>query len=98
VGLLIPIAFSAFTVKLYGVFVVSPVMLNVPLPAPVRITVAVSGHDVATYLKMGDPPLFVGAVNVTVAVVAPVAVAITMVGGSGTVCPFVINGNKTIRK
>lgn len=84
-GILAPIAFSATMVKLYAVFVVRPVMLIVPLPAPLRVTVAAAGEDVAMYLKMGEPPLFDGAVNEIVAVVAPVAVAIPIVGASGTV-------------
>jgi hypothetical protein len=97
-GILDPIAFTAVMVKLYGVSEVKPVRVIVPLPDPVKMPVIPAGEDVATYLKMGDPPLLVGAVNVTVAVVAPVAEAIPIVGASGTVCPFVVNGNKTIRK
>jgi hypothetical protein len=34
---------------------------------------------------MGEPPLFVGAVNETSAVVAPVRIAITLVGEPGLV-------------
>ena len=97
-GILSPIAFIATMVKLYAVFVVRPVMLIVPLPAPVKMPVIPAGEDVATYLKMGEPPLFDGAVNETVAVVAPVAVAIPIVGASGTVCPYIVDGNRIIKK
>ena len=84
-GILAPTAFSAITVKLYDVLEVSPVIVIVPLPAPVKMPVIPPGEDVATYLKMGEPPLFVGAVNETVAVVAPVAVAHPIVGAPGAV-------------
>ena len=40
---------------------------------------------VAVYEVIGDPPLSVGAVKVTDAVVAPVEVAVTEVGALGTV-------------
>jgi hypothetical protein len=41
------------------------------------------GVLVAVYDVMADPPLLAGAVNVTVAVVVPVAVAVPMVGAPG---------------
>jgi hypothetical protein len=85
-------------VKLYGVLVVRPVMVIVPLPAPVKVPVIPPGEDVATYLKMAEPPLFVGAVNETVAEVAPVAVADPIVGAPGTVCAFIVIGSIANRK
>jgi hypothetical protein len=97
-GILEPTAFSAFTVKLYDVLVVRPVMVIVPLPAPVKVPVIPPGEDVATYLKMAEPPLFVGAVNETVAEVAPVTVADPIVGAPGTVCAFIVIGGIANRK
>jgi hypothetical protein len=85
-------------VKLYGISEVRPVMVIVPLPAPVKMPVIPAGEDVATYFNMVEPPLFVGAVNETVAVVAPVAVAIPIVGAPGTVCAFIVIGNRAKRK
>jgi hypothetical protein len=43
------------------------------------------GDDVAVYKVIGEPPLFTGAVYVTVAAVDVVAVAEPIVGASGTV-------------
>jgi hypothetical protein len=51
----------------------------------VIVVVKPPGDDVAVYDWMGEPPLFVGAVNETSAVVAPVRLAITLVGGPGLV-------------
>jgi hypothetical protein len=51
----------------------------------VIVAVKPPGDDVAVYEMMGEPPLFVGAVNETSAVVAPVRVAITFVGKPGLV-------------
>jgi hypothetical protein len=97
-GILEPTALTAVIVKLYGVSEVRPVMAIIPLPAPLKVPVIPPGEDVAIYLKMGEPPLFVGAVNETVAVVAPVAIAIPIVGAPGTVCAFIVDGNKMIKK
>jgi hypothetical protein len=43
------------------------------------------GDDVAVYDVIVAPPLLAGAVNATVAVVEPVAVAVPIVGAPGTV-------------
>ena len=43
------------------------------------------GFDLATYEVIGDPPSFVGAVNVSCAVLVPVATTFVMVGALGTV-------------
>jgi hypothetical protein len=51
----------------------------------VIVVIKPPGDDVAVYDSMGEPPLFVGAVNETSAVVAPVRLAITLVGGPGLV-------------
>jgi hypothetical protein len=51
----------------------------------VIVVVKPPGDDVAVYDWMGEPPLFVGAVNETSAVVAPVRLAITLVRGPGLV-------------
>jgi hypothetical protein len=64
---------------------VKPVNAITPLPACVIVAVKPPGADVAVYEMMGEPPLFVGAVNETSAVVAPVRVAITFVGKPGLV-------------
>ena len=42
------------------------------------------GELVAVYETIGVPPLLAGAVNVTVAVVSPVEVAVPIVGAPGT--------------
>jgi hypothetical protein len=51
----------------------------------VIVVIKPPGDDVAVYDSMGEPPLFVGAVNETSAVVALVRVAITLVGEPGFV-------------
>jgi hypothetical protein len=51
----------------------------------VIVVIKPPGDDVAVYDSMGEPPLFVGAVNETSAVVALVRVAITLVGEPGLV-------------
>ena len=64
---------------------VRPATAIVPLPACERVPVIPPGEDVAVYEVIVAPPSDVGAVNETVAVVAPVAVATTVVGAPGTV-------------
>ena len=54
-----------------------------PLPACEIDPVIPPGDDVAVYEVIVAPPLEVGAVNETFAVVAPVDVAVTEVGASG---------------
>ena len=56
----------------------------VPLPAWVKVPVPPAGYEVAVYKVIGDPPSDEGAVNATVAVVGPVAVAVPMTGAPGT--------------
>jgi hypothetical protein len=48
------------------------------------VPVPPAGLDVAVYDVIGEPPLFTGAVYVTVAVVPPVEVAVPIVGAPGT--------------
>ena len=43
------------------------------------------GFDVATYEAIGDPPSFVGAINVSCAVLVPVATTFVIVGALGIV-------------
>ena len=62
---------------------VKPLTEIVPEPAPVKVPVPPAGQEVATYLVIGVPPLLLGAVKVTVAVVAPVTVAVPIVGALG---------------
>lgn len=79
----VPYVFVAVTVNVYEVPGVSPVTVKVP--AVVRVLpLPPAGFDVTVYAVMGEPPSDVGAVNVTVAVVLPVAVGVTMTGARGT--------------
>ena len=79
----VPYVFVAVTVNVYEVPGVSPVTVKVP--AVVRVLLLPpAGFDVTVYAVMGEPPSDVGAVNVTVAVVLPVAVGVTMTGARGT--------------
>jgi hypothetical protein len=57
----------------------------VPEPAWLSDPVMLPGDDVAVYEVIVAPPSEAGAVYVTVAVVAPVAVAVPIVGALGTV-------------
>jgi hypothetical protein len=56
----------------------------VPEPACESVPVIPPGLDVAVYEVIAVPPLLAGAVNATVAVVDPVAVAVPIVGAPGT--------------
>jgi hypothetical protein len=56
----------------------------VPEPACESVPVNPPGLDVAVYEVIAVPPLLTGAVNATVAVVDPVAVAVPIVGAPGT--------------
>jgi hypothetical protein len=67
------------------VLCVKLLIVIVPDPAPVKVPVPPAGEEVTTYLVMADPPLLLGDVKATVAVVGPVAVAVPIVGASGTV-------------
>ena len=57
----------------------------VPEPAWDKVPVTPPGEEVAVYVVIAAPPLETGAVNPTVAVVDPVAVAVPIVGALGTV-------------
>ena len=79
-----PIAFLAATVNVYSVPSDNPVIAIVPLPACEMLPVRLPGEDVAIYLVIVSPPLDVGAMNETFAVVELVNVAVTLGGASGT--------------
>ena len=78
-----PTALVAVTVNVYVVPVVRPVTVNVPLPDWFKVAVTEPGVDVAVYDVIVAPPLDVGAVNATVAVVSPVTVAAPITGAPG---------------
>ena len=80
-----PTELKAFTVNVYAVPAVNPVIVIVPLPACERVPVMPPGFDVAVYEVIAELPLTSGAINETDAVVAPVDVAVTEVGALGTV-------------
>ena len=67
---------------MYEVPLVNPVHVYV-VPLPVHV--APAGEDVTVYPVIADPPLLVGAVNVTVAAPEAELVAATDVGAPGTV-------------
>jgi hypothetical protein len=75
------VAFVAITVNVYAVPLVSPVTV-MGLAAP--FAVILPGVEVTVYPVIADPPLLVGAVNVTVARAFP-AVAVPIVGAPGPV-------------
>jgi hypothetical protein len=82
----VPTLFVAVTVNVYVVPGVNPLILMVPLPGrPDNVLVILPGLLVAVYVVIVAPPLLVGAVYATVAVVCPVAVAVPIVGAPGTV-------------
>ena len=64
---------------------VRPVTEIVPEPACESVAVIPPGVETAVYDVIGRPPLFVGAVNETSALVGPVATAEPIVGAPGTV-------------
>ena len=78
---LVPTAFVAVTVKVYGVPLVRPVTMIGP---PVADPVMPPGEDVAEYVKIIEPPLNPGGVYETVALPLP-AIAEPMVGAPGMV-------------
>ena len=61
----------------------SPETVMVPAPAWFTLPVFPPGLDVAVYEVIVEPPLEAGAVNATLAVVAPVKVAAPIVGAPG---------------
>jgi hypothetical protein len=65
----------------YAVPVVNPLTVMGELePVPVKLP----GEEIAVYPVIALPPSDAGAVNATVAVVGPVAVAVPIVGAPGT--------------
>jgi hypothetical protein len=68
---------------------VRPAREIVPEPACERVPVIAPGLEVAVYEVIVAPPLLAGAVNATVAVVLPVAVAEPIVGACGTVAAVI---------
>jgi hypothetical protein len=82
----VPLAFVAVTVKVYAVPFVRPVtVVDVPGGLPVSVTAVCAvgpANGVTVYLVIELPPLFDGAVQLTVADWFP-AVAVTPVGAPG---------------
>ena len=78
---LLPAVFAATTLKVYAVPFVSPVT-TIGLDEPVPVNPL--GEDVTVYPVIAAPPFETGAVNETVANVAP-DVALTPVGAPGVV-------------
>ena len=81
----VPLAFIAVTVNVYVSPGVSPVTAMVPDPAPDTVPVFPPGVAFAVYFVIADPLSNAGAANVTLAVVAPVAVAAETAGAPGAV-------------
>jgi hypothetical protein len=79
----VPTELVAVTVNVYAVPPVKPDTVIVPDPACDNVAVTDPGLDVAIYFVIVAPPLLAGAVNATVADVAPVAVAVPIVGAPG---------------
>jgi hypothetical protein len=77
----VPIAFVAFTVKVYAMPFVSPVTV-MGLDAPVAVMLP--GLEVTVYEVIALPPFEAGGVKLTVAWALP-AVAVPIVGAPGTV-------------
>ena len=77
-----PIALVALTVKVYAVPLVSPVTV-IGDEGPVARRPP--GEDVTVYPVIADPPVFVGAVKLTVAVPLLPVVTATPVGAPGSV-------------
>ena len=75
-----PAVLVAVTVNVYEVPDVSPVTVMVPSPACSKVPDPPAGLEVAVYFVIVAPPFDVGAVNATVAVVDPVAVAAPITG------------------
>ena len=76
----VPTAFVAVTVNLYAVPGVSPVTVMIPEPEPEPPL----GIEVTVYCVIGEPPSLLGAVNLTLAVVDPVAMTAPIPGVPGT--------------
>ena len=81
----VPAALVAVTVNVYEVAAVRPVTEIVPEPDCDKVPEPPAGLEVAVYEVIADPPLLAGAVNETVAVVAPVDDAEPIVGAPGIV-------------
>jgi hypothetical protein len=82
---LVPAALVDVTVNVYAVLALNPVTVMVPEPAWLKVPVPPAGLLTAVYDVITLPPLLAGAVNDTVAVVCPVAVAVPITGAPGTV-------------
>jgi hypothetical protein len=80
---LFPTGFVANTTNVYDVLAVNPLTVIVPDPAWFNVPVIPPGDETAVYDVIGAPPSLAGAVNDTVAVDVPVAVAVPMVGAPG---------------
>lgn len=76
----VPAALVAVIVNVYDVLGSRPVT---EMGDVVPVAVIPPGLDVTVYPVIAEPPLEVGAVNSTVAVVDPVFVAVPIVGASG---------------
>jgi hypothetical protein len=76
----VPTALVAVTVNVYAVPRVKP---DTVIGDVADVAVIPPGLDVAVYSVIGELPGSAGAVNATVAVVAPVAVAVPIVGAPG---------------
>jgi hypothetical protein len=74
----IPPGVVPLTVNVYAVFTVKPLTVIGDVP----VAVIPPGDEVAVYV-IAPVPASVGAVNATVAVVEPVAVAVPIVGAAG---------------
>jgi hypothetical protein len=78
---LVPTAFVAVTVKLYGLPFVRPVIVIGDEPP---VAVKPPTFELTVYVVIADPPFELGALNVIVAWPLP-AVAVPILGASGTV-------------
>lgn len=81
----VPTALVDVTVNVYAVLGVKPLIEIVPEPAWESVPVIPPGEEVAVYEVIAEPPLLIGAVKETVAVVVPVEVAVPIVGAPGVV-------------
>jgi hypothetical protein len=80
----LPRTFWATALNVYGVPLVNP-DTSQPAVGSVVVQVNPPGDEVTTYPVIADPPVLVDAVNVTVALLGEVVVAVTRLGAPGTV-------------
>ena len=76
----VPAPLVAFTVNVYAIFVVNPV---IAIGEDDPVAVMLPGDDVTVYVVIDELPVSDGAVNVTLAAVPLVAVAVPIVGAPG---------------